>query len=163
MLKFKKFVSKLDEVFVYIGCFFIFANVAISFISIMMRVLFRSPIAGLVDIVSILSVLITAFCVAYADLQNAHISVDFIVEYFPQKIQKGVYAVVGAISAIMIGVLAWSFFRYAATTYASGTGTWTFYIPYYPITFVCGIGFTAFLLTATYKYLDRLINWGAEK
>lgn len=157
--QFKRIVFKLDGGMCQIGNLCIVLNMLIVAASIVMRFVFKSPIAGLTDITGFVSALIIALTLAYTDIDNGHISVDFIMEHFPKTVQKFVYIIIGLANMAMLAVLSWQLFLYAKSTYISKTASWVIDIPFYPIVFACGLGLFMFFLTALVKYVDKIKNW----
>jgi len=157
--KIKKFVFSVDDAVGMIGNLCIVFNMIIITISILMRVLFRSPIAGLTDIVGMVSGVIIALTIGFTEKENGHISADFIVGYFPKIVQKISYIIVSLLSNALLVILGWRLFLYARRAYEIGTASWVISIPVYPVAFICSLGMFLFFLTTLVKSIDRILHW----
>ena len=155
----KKFIFSVDDAFGMIGNLCIVVNMLIVTTSILMRILFRSPIAGLVDIVGMISGVIIALTIAYTEKENGHISADFIVAYFPKIVQKISFIIVSLLSNALLAILGWRLFIYAQKAYETGSASWVINIPFFPVAFLCSLGMFLFFLTTLVKCIDRILHW----
>ena len=155
----KKIVFSIDDGVEMIGNVCIVFNMAIVTISILMRVFFKSPIAGLTDIVGLVSGVIIALTIAFTEKEGGHISADFIMEYFPKTVQKISYVAVNLMSNAVVAVLGWRLFVYAQQAYEGGTASWVVNIPLFPVAFLISMGMFLFFLTSVVKCIDRIIHW----
>ena len=160
----KKVVYSISNAAGMIGNLCIVFNMLIVTASIVMRMFFRSPIVGLVDIVGIISGCIVALTIAFTEKENGHISASFIIAHFPKKVQIISHIFVSLLSNALLAVLGWRLFIYARQAYIRGTATPTVEIPLFPVAFICSLGLFMFFLTSLVKCIDRILHWeGAAK
>ena len=155
----KKIVFSVTDAAGMIGSICIVVNMLIVVSSISMRVLLKSPIAGLTDIVGLVSGCIIALTIAFTEKENGHISADFIMGYFPKTIQKISFIVVSFLTNALLVLLGWRLFLYARQAYERGATAWVVPIPLFPVAFLCSLGMFLFFLTSLVKCIDRILNW----
>ena len=154
----KKIVYSISNAVGMIGNLCIVFNMVIVTVSIMMRVLFRSPILGLVDIVGLVSGCIVALTIAFTEKENGHVSASFIIAYFPKNVQIISHIIVSLLSNALLALLGWRLFIYARQAYIRGTASGTVDIPLYPFAFICSLGMFLFFLTFLVKSINRILH-----
>ena len=75
---YKRIVDLLTTVTLTLASLVLFSTMAVVSVSVLGRVLFRSPIGGLTDIISMLNALAVAFAVSVTEKKRKHIKVDFV-------------------------------------------------------------------------------------
>lgn len=165
MKNIQKVIYKLDDLAGAVSCFFIFANMLVVAYSVAMRIIFKSPISGLTDIVGFLSALNAAFALGFTEKERGFIQVDFVKEFFPRMLQRLIAFVVGLIGIIGLGIISVQFFKYGLSTYQNGNVTWVMFLPYYPIAFACFVGMLFYSLTSVLHFVNEIISWkeGTDK
>jgi TRAP-type C4-dicarboxylate transport system permease small subunit len=110
------------------ACVVLFATMAVVSLSVLMRIFFNSPIAGVTDIVSLLNALAVAFAISVAERRRKHIRVDFVREYLPPRIGKTIYFFMSLLAMLVIVVISWRFFLYIFSTlqHVVRPGLWIF-------------------------------------
>ena len=159
MKTFKKIVYFLDEAVGYVACAFIFANMLVVTYSVVMRLVAKSPIGGLTDIVSFLSAINAACALGYTEKAHGFIKVDFVSEYFPLAVRKVLHILVSFISIAVLGLVTWRLLEYTRTTYTTGTISSIAFLHYWPIAAIMCIGFLVFLLTTIVNAIDVILSW----
>jgi TRAP-type C4-dicarboxylate transport system permease small subunit len=102
-----------------------------------------TPIFGIYEFVSFLTVLTLAFALAYCTLGGGHVHVDFLVKRFSPRTQAILDIITGILSVGLFVILAWQSALYATNMWQKGevslTLYWPFYIFVYCISFGCFI------------------------
>jgi len=101
----------------------------------------RKPIPGTYELVCFLGAVAVAFAMAHTSVEKGHVSVSYIVQLFPQRIQKIIESITGCFGLFLFVLIAWQSASYANELRLSGEVSLTLELPFYP--FVYGIGFSA--------------------
>ena len=161
---FKKIVVKLNDLAGYGSSFLIAANMVIVTYSVIMRLLFDSPLSGLTDVVGFISAGSAALAFGYTEKERGFMQVDFVKEYFPKSVQMVIHLVLGLISIAALAILTWRFIIYGISCYQLGTMTWVAFLPYWPICILLVIGCALYTLTTVYHFIiDFKSIKGVEK
>lgn len=158
--KIKNAVFKADRFACILGNICIVFNMSIVTYNIVTRNLLNKSMPGIVDYAGFVSCLIVVLCIGYTEMMNGNPKVDFIIQKFPQIVQKIVFVIVSVFDLVVGAALSYSFFQYAVSTAAAGTTSMNAKLPYAPFLVVCGIGMVLYTLTIIVKMLHKLGNWG---
>ena len=107
--------------------------------------LFRRPLPGAYDMVSLLGAVVISFALAYTAVEKGHITVEFLVDKLSSRMQGIVEAITGMVGAAFFAMAAWQCIGFAGRLKASGEVSLTIQIPTYP--FVLGIAVGCSLLS----------------
>ena len=157
--KYEKIVDILTRITGTAARAVLFMTMAVVSLSVIMRIVFSSPIAGLTDIVSVFNALAVAFAVSVAERRNKHIRVDFVREYLPEKLGRAIWLLMNTLAIIVLCGIAWRFYLYIATNYIYGSATWIMTIPFWPVVLCIFLGMVVFVMTAILNFLKTLRGW----
>ena len=121
----------------------------------------RRPIPGTYELVCFLGAAAVAFAMAYTSVEKGHVSVRFVVDLFPHKIQGLIDSITSGFGLFLFALIAWQSATYANELRLSGEVSLTLEMPFYP--FVYGISFSAaavcfILLSDLYKNLMKMFD-----
>ena len=133
----------LNRTFMWIAGAFMAAMILITCANIFLRIVWV-PIKGTFELMGLFGAVATAFVLGYTQLKKAHISVDILVNGFPQRIRTVFDGINYFICMIFFAVLGWQISRLATTIRQTGEVTETLRIIYYPFTY--GVALGCFLL-----------------
>ena len=122
---------------------------------------FKSPIPGAIEIVAFMGVVITAFSIAYTQVQHGHIQVEFFVMRLPDRWRAGVNALVSLMGIMLFALLCWQSFEYGITLQNSGEVSMTSRILFYPFVYAiafCCIPVCLVLLVELLKSLMKVME-----
>ncbi|MBN2282515.1 MAG: TRAP transporter small permease [Deltaproteobacteria bacterium] len=139
MLHFEKPVGILSDVFNWVAAAALTVMMLLTCCDVVLR-LFRHPIPGTYEIVSLLGTVVVAFALAYTTLQGGHIAVEFLVQRFSKRVQNAIDAVNGIISMLLFGIISWQSFMYGLSLRATGEVSLTIQLPIYPFAFGISLG-----------------------
>ena len=148
MKTFRDIVFKISGAFEKIASACIALNMMVIVISVLGRVLFKSPILGLTDIVAFAFGLSCAFAFCITEKRRGHISMDLLLTHLPRKGKIVNHVAVGVLNLFTLGVLTIILFRYIGSTFNNHMVSWVLHIPYYPFVAAAAIGMLLFLATA---------------
>lgn len=163
MKRLQKIVSILTKITGIMANIVIFLTMAVVSLSVLMRILFNTPIPGLTDIVSMLNALAVAFAISIAEKHRKHIRVDFVREYLPPMMGKAIFFFMNSLAIVVICAVAYRFLLYGFSAYSHGNATWIMNIPHWPVIACLFVGLIIFLLTAISNLLSDFSNWKEAK
>ena len=102
---------------------------------------FRMPIPGTYELVCFLGSVAAAFAMAHTTLEKGHVSVSFVVERFPKRVQGLIGTVTNLFGLFLFVLIARQATIYANDLRLSGEVSLTLELPFYP--FVYGIALSA--------------------
>lgn len=125
------------------------------------RWLFHHPIKGTVDFTELGLSMVVFLSLAYTHLHNVHVTIDFIVEKFPEKIQWIFEGAINVVIACVMCVVAWSLWLNSQRLLQSNTITADLYLPVYLFVILAAIGTIVFALAAishTITYTKKVLQ-----
>lgn len=105
--KIEKWIHALSRASVHIGLAVIFLMTLLTTFDVLGRYLFKSPIAGSLDIIEIMMVLMVYSSFAFCASQDANVRVDVLYVNFSRRIQIYLDTVTSLISVLISGLIAW--------------------------------------------------------
>ena len=137
----------------------IFAEMFLIAVSVLMRVLFKSPISGLTDYVEVLTGSIIAFALCVTESKSKHIEVAFIREFAPKPVSRTLYVFTNIFAVVFVGVAVWRFFLRFLSDFSTGNKSMTVGFPYWPIDLILAIGCLFFLIVMIYNRIATVQSW----
>ena len=160
MLRLEKQLDTFSNVFNWLAAGAILIMMLLTCADVLLR-LFRHPIPGTYEIVSLMGTVGVSFALAYTTVQRGHIVVEFLTNRMSRKVRLIVEATGEFFSAVLFGILAWQGILYAMDLKQTGEVSLTVEIPVYPFVFGIAIGcmLTCLVLaTDFYKSLKRIMT-----
>ena len=139
----RNFVN-ITGIFSYIlarlGCVALCSMMGLTVVDVVGRYVFNSPILGAFEITSFLvSILVFSF-LGYAQSQKSHVTVDILVNSFPEKVQSVVKLINYTIALFMMILISWKGFEKAIESMESGDSPMNLPIPIHPFVFFLAFG-----------------------
>ncbi|WP_138417620.1 TRAP transporter small permease [Aquibacillus sediminis] len=151
----EKLIDMLSKGLHYVAQFVLFIMAIIVTVDVFSRWMFNKPITGTVDITELGLSMVIFLSLAYTHVKKEHITIDFIVEKFPKRIQLVFDSIINLVIAVLIGLVAWSLFGNAERLYASDTVTGDLRLPIYLFAILAAISITVFALTALLRAITE--------
>jgi TRAP-type C4-dicarboxylate transport system permease small subunit len=152
-------VAWLNGVMEKLAYVFIAFGMLIVTISVVMRILFRHPIPGLTDIVSLTTGLIVAFSLTVTENNKKHLQVDFVREYFPPRLANVIFIIMHGLAVLLVGLVASRFVGHFTKVFARGDQSMMMGIPFWPVSLSLLIGLTVYLITMIINRLTVILAW----
>lgn len=111
---------------------------------VLMRGLFNQPIFGSEEIVAILGIIVIGFALPYAHFQRSHIGVEILVRRLSRRTRSGLALITNTATLVLIGVLTWRMFLYAASQAETGEVSMNLELPEYMVIYVLAFGFLVY-------------------
>ncbi len=158
MKKFSKIIYKISQVLDRAAGFCCFAMMVLVACNVVGRKLFKFPITGTIELVQILFALTVGLALAHCAVKGGHITIDFVVEYFPERFQKVARILTNVITILTVTVSGWMLIGYADTLRETGRYTGSLKIAYYPFVYLIAFGFFIFALVEIVKIFAPTIQ-----
>ncbi len=158
MIRLEKQIDNLTRRFNWLAAGAILVMMLLTCLDVVLR-LFRHPIPGTYELVGLMGTVGVSFALAYTTLKGGHVTVEFLTNRMPRKVQHIVVAAGEFFSAVLFGIIAWQSTLYALDLKQVGEVSLTIEIPVYPFVFSIAFGsLLVFLVLAVnfYKSLKRI-------
>ncbi len=139
-----RFIKRLASFFNGIAAAAVAAMMVLTCLDVILR-LFRHPIPGTYEMVSMLAAVFVSFALARTSIDQGHIAVDFLVQRFPKRMQHAIEAVNAIICALLFTVVCYQSVIYANDLKANGEVSMTLQLPIHP--FVLGLAVGSAMLS----------------
>jgi len=132
MFSFRKNTLLLARRLDMIAAMAIVAMMSLTCADVILR-MFRRPIAGSYEIVSLLGAIAVSFAVAHTLAERGHVAVSLIVQLFPKRLQGIIESIISIFGIILFGLIAWQSVLYGMDCQRSGEVSLTLELPFYPV------------------------------
>ncbi|WP_171051760.1 TRAP transporter small permease [Alteribacter natronophilus] len=112
------------------------------------RAFFSQPIRGTFELTELGLALVVFFSLSYTELSKEHISIDFIMEKFPQSVQYYFNIVINFLVMALMGLVAWQLWENSRRLMNANATTGDLRLPIYIFLMLAVVGTIAFMLTA---------------
>ena len=160
MKKFERIINSLSKWLNWVAGVALVLMLLIIVADIIGAKLFRWPVAGAVDIVGLLSVVVITFAIAQTQVVHGHIEVEFFVMRIPEKARNVIAGIIYSLGMLLFVLLSWQSYDFGHKLQVSGEVSMTLGIPLYP--FVYGIAFSSIVvfLVLLLQYLKEVLKIG---
>ncbi len=134
------------------------AIMGLTCLDVLLRVLFRRPIRGTLDVIEILGALTLALGLPYTTAVKGHVAVEYFFQRLPRRARIAVDSLERAAGVFLFTALAYGSFWFGASLRRSGQVTPTLQLPLYPLPWA--IGFSCLLVAVVILY--NLLHPGRE-
>lgn len=151
-----KITELLNKTLTFLAGLILIVMVLLTCANIVFR-MFWVPISGTYELMGFAGALLTAFALAYTQVKKGHISVDVLVNVFPQKVQWVLSAINNGMCFIFFMLAGWQLAIKANTLRTTGEVTETLRIIYYPFTYAVALGCVVLALILLTDFLRQII------
>ena len=117
------------------------------------RYFFNSPITGTPEIACLLMIIVVFPALAWAALEGKHIKVDFIMEWFPQRVQVIVDSIMLFVTLGIFAVITWESFPAALK---SSDVSSLLRVPQAPFYWVMAVGWAIFSISIVVLLVKKM-------
>lgn len=156
MQKFSEILEKATRFCDYLAGFCLAATMLLIVTNILLRVIWRSPISGVIDFVNVLSALTVALALAYCAVKNGHIMIDLVVEKLPTRAQAVVDSLISLLSLAFWAVATWYTVEYGVTMMKTAVVMSTASIPVYPVLYLIALGLLALCMELLHLTIQNI-------
>lgn len=149
-------VLAVNKALHYVAGALIIAVMAFTVYNVLGRWLFGAPLRGTVELTQLAMIGIVYLGLAYAQHRDNHIAVGLLYQRFGPRIRMVLDVFSAVLSMIILVLLSWRLYEYAAVLEAGGRTTASRGIPLHPFAYVAIIGVVAFILAFASTLVARL-------
>jgi TRAP-type C4-dicarboxylate transport system permease small subunit len=110
----------------------------ITVLDVVLRFLGK-PITGTYELVFLGGAVVVACAIPFTSLENAHVSVDFVLESCSRRVRSIVTAITKFLGIAFFFFLGWNLFALGTTLYRKEEVSLTLHVPIYPVAYVLGV------------------------
>ncbi len=144
-------IKKVAKIFNDIAGWAVVCAMLLVVTNILLRVLFKKPILGAYEFTGFITAVIVGFGIAFCLVQNAHISIDFITQKLPKKVQKALEIGTNSLMFLMMGTFTFYIFKYATKLLKSNSVSPTTQFPFFIFVYLVGVCFVMLCLVLLVK------------
>ena len=157
MNKIQRLATRLASWFNGIAALAVAAMMILTCLDVFLR-LWRHPIPGTYEIVSMLGAVFVSFSLARTSVDQGHIAVDFLVIRLPKKWRNAIEAVNDGVAALLFTAVAYQSIIYAGDLKACGEVSMTLQLPIHPFVIGVAVGSAMLGLVLYVSFAGRLID-----
>lgn len=155
-------ISGLSRFLGIIAIVVLVAMMLFTVTNVVLRAFFNRPIPGDVELIEVAMVCTSFLGLAWCAIQEKHIRVDLLVQFFPKRAQ-GIIELIGYIGALGASIIiSWQSVNEGLANKGMNRLTASLGIPVYPFYFISAVGFGALSL-ALLVLIFRAARRGAGK
>ena len=129
---------------------------ALTFVNVVGRKLFNSPIAGTVEMTELCMGLIVFFGIAYTTHKRAHVSVDILTSHLPGRVRYALDLFGEFASTLFAAAICWRLWVKAGETLSDNLLTQIWELPVYPVAYLMAAGSTLMLAVLVVQIAQSL-------
>lgn len=103
----RKFGGRLDALLGIVGAVVLFAMMTLTFVDVIMRYIFDSPVRGAFEVTELLMVVLIFAGLPIVSRHDLHVATDLIDRFLTRRTKRGLAAVIHLICAAMLFGAAW--------------------------------------------------------
>lgn len=154
MRNFADFVKLLSKLLDRAAGFCIAGVMILVISNVILRAIFGQPILGTYELVGFLTALGIGLALAHCALQNGHISVGYVMDRLPSRLQAAVDLLTNSTALGFWGLTVWHLCQYAGSMAVSGVVSSTARVPVYPVIYLLALGFSVLCLALVVRVAD---------
>ncbi len=155
---FEMLITRISRFLDFAAGLILAVTAALIVANILARALLNTPILGTYEMVGFFTAGAVGLALARCALENSHIAVEFIMDRFPQPVQKIVQLITGLPVVGFMIFTAYNLFLYGVRIAESGEVSATTQMAFYPFIYMVALGFLALSLVLVLKLLQLFMG-----
>ena len=156
MERFERFVKNVSKTFEWVGVVGYLIMVLVNVIDVVGSKFFKFPLPGAFEVTSFAQVIAIALTIPIGLYLGFHISIDFILERFPDTPKRLINIFVSIVLIIFFGLILYQTLEYGYSLQISGEIGSVSKIPLFPFAYVIAIGIVPVILFYIIKTITSL-------
>ena len=124
-----------------LGGIALLAMAVLGFVHVVCRWLFKHPLLGTPEIIEFMNVILVCCGILWAHREKSHLSIDFLVVFFPEKIRRVTDVIMDVISLVVCFFIAWKNYELAQEMQISKELSFTLGISVFPFVYIVALTF----------------------
>lgn len=133
-------LGRISALLAYVGAASLFAMTCLTTADVVGRYVFNKPITGALEVTEFMVLILIFSFLAYAQSQKSHVTVDLLLERFPEKIRKYVKIFNHLVCLGLMGLITWMGYQRAMELLEYGEASPNLEVPHYPFVFFLVLG-----------------------
>lgn len=156
--KFAKFNEKVSSFIEWIGFGALFLMVVLTCVDVIGAKVFKTPVFGALDVMMLAQLIAISCAGAMALILGRHVSVEFFMPLFPQRVQAITECVVNLICLFLFACIVWQLFVYGYHFQTGGEESMTARIPLFPFIYASAVAMIPICLIFIQKLLSSILK-----
>jgi len=136
----QRIIQKLIRSVNYISCALMVVMLLLIVVDVLLRYLFTRPIAGSVELVELMLVVIVFLGIAFTGVQKGHVALDLVVKRLSERPRAFVFGITSALSLVTFSLIVWQSIVQSGWVQGKDIITRVWKIPVFPIYYVIAFG-----------------------
>ncbi len=132
------------------------AMMFLTFFDVLLRYIFNRPIQGKEEIIAFLMAIVIPFSIAFCAQKKSHIRVDFIIESFPDFVQRLLSSLSDLLMLVLFIPITWQSFIFVFEEYESNLTSAVLYIPVFPFIGTVALAFLVLTIILIEQFISSL-------
>jgi TRAP-type C4-dicarboxylate transport system permease small subunit len=141
-----------------IGIIALLLTLGLTCVDVIAAKLFRVPIHGAIDIVTLSQVVAIAFTIAAAQIAGRHIQVELFVSRLSEASQVTIDSFIYFLQLILFAVIAWRTYVLGRALQMAEEVSATLFVPLYPFVFAITLGCVPVCIIFLLKFINSVIK-----
>lgn len=150
----EKILNKLIDIQQFISNIFLIFIMSIITFDVLGRNLLNKPLKGTYEMTELGAALLVFFALAITHRKDDHITIDFFVERFSEKVRNIINGIVEIVIAVILFIMSKNIFDNALRMMERKTTTTDLALSLYPFLFLITFTLIIFALTAIFKAIN---------
>ena len=145
----------------FLAVWILVAMMFLTFIDVVLRYFLNSPLPGSSELIEFMMVIMIPLSIAYCAQEKEHIAVRFILDFFPESVQKVFECFTRSLMLVLALLITWQSFLFVYDQYRKYITSSVLYIPVHPFASVFAIAFlllTSILAAQTASYISEVVT-----
>ncbi|MBU2513468.1 TRAP transporter small permease [bacterium] len=130
----------------------------LTFVDVLLRYIFNSPIQGAAEIVEFMMAIVIPFSIVFCAQKKMHIGVDLVIENFSDFTRKVLESLSNLLMLVLFIPITWQSFIYVIDEFESNLTSPVLYIPVFPFVGMVALAF----LVLTLILIEQFISSASE-
>ena len=151
-----RIISLISQWMHSIGIGVLVAMMFLTFSDVFLRYVFNRPIEGAYELTEYMMAIVVGFGLAYCAMKKGHISIELVVQHFPQRAQAIIDTITYFIGLVLFALITWQYFQHVPASFESGRVSVILYLPMYPFVAAVLLGSAALTLALLTQFAESL-------
>lgn len=154
--KIEKGFNKIVDIMQFLSNMSLILIMTLISLDVLGRNLFNKPIKGSYELTELTAALLVFFALAVTHREGNHITIDFLVERFPEKVQKWLMSIIEICIAIVLFFMSYHILGNGLRLMGRNTTTTDLSLPLYPFLFIASFTLVIFAIAAIFRAINNI-------
>ncbi|MFQ5953772.1 MAG: TRAP transporter small permease [Kiloniellales bacterium] len=156
-------VGRVSDGLARAGAFVLAAMMVMTFLDVVGRYAFNSPIVGIVEMTELCMGLIIFLGLAYTTWAGGHVAVDLVTSRLSGPWRRRLEAVANVASTLLVTLMSWQLWLIAADTVSDNLLTQVWELPIYPVAYVMAAASVLVVIPLVLHTFRSVLRLGSDR